>query len=95
MANTALARAHGGTCIHDPDGDMYYAALQCHGANGEFYYLIFRRDEVALVTAYSDNAIRAKFDAWADKYAPLAQAGGEKSRNPTSLKMDFVFPWIL
>jgi hypothetical protein len=95
MANTALARAHGGACIHDPDGDTYYAVLRCHDANGEVYYLTFRRDEVALVAAYSDDTIRAKFEAWADKFASLAQAGGETTRSPPLFKTNFALPQIL
>ncbi|MCX6690769.1 MAG: hypothetical protein NTW33_01635 [Methanoregula sp.] len=93
MANTALANAYGGICIHDPDADTYYAALRCHDANGELYYLALRRDSVTLV-AYSDDAIRARFEAWADKIPSLAQAGGGKSRNPTSLKTNFSLPQI-
>jgi len=93
MANTALAKAHGGICIHDPDADTYYAALRCHDANGELYYLTFSRDEVVLA-AYSDDAIRARFEAWADKIPSLAQAGSETSRSPTSLKTNFALPQI-
>ena len=62
MANTSLATAYGGICIHDPEEDTYYVALQCHDANGELYYLALRRDSVTLV-AYSDDAIRAGFEA--------------------------------
>jgi len=90
MANTALAKAHGGTCIHDPDTDTYYAALRCHDANGELYYLTFRRDEVVL-GAYSDDAIRVKFEAWVDKIAPLAQAGS-KVRNQEWWEREIVLP---
>ena len=93
MANTSLATAYGGICIHDPEEDTYYFALQCHDANGEFYYLTFRRDEVALV-AHSNDAIRGRFGAWADKIAPLAQAGSRKSRNLASLKTNFPLPQI-
>ena len=94
MANRALANAHGGTCIHDPEDDTYYAALQCHSANGELYYLTLRRDEVALVTAYADDVIQARFEAWADKIAPLAQAGSRTSCKPRLLKTDFALPPI-
>ena len=93
MANTALANAHGGNCTHNPDGDTYYAALRCHDANGEIYYVTFRRDEVVL-GAYSDDAIRAKFEAWVDGVPVLAQAGRETSRSPTPLKMNFTMPRI-
>ena len=93
MANTSLATAYGGICIHDPEEDTYYVALQCHDANGELYYLALRRDSVTLV-AYSDDAIRARFEAWADTLALLAQAGDGKSRNLASLKTNFALPQI-
>ena len=91
MANATLANAQGGTAIHNPDGDTYYAALRCHDANGEIYYVTFRRDEVVL-GAYSDDAIRARFEAWADGVPALAQAGNETSRSQTPLKMNFAVP---
>jgi len=69
-------------------------ALRCHDANDELYYLTFSRDEVVLA-AYSDDAIRARFEAWDDKIPPLAQTDGETSRNPKSLKMDFALLQIL
>ena len=93
MGNWSLAKAHGGTCIHDPEEDTYYAALRCHDANGELFYLTFRRDEVVL-GAYSDDAIRARFEAWADKIPPLAQAGTETSYSLTPLRTDFAVPQI-
>jgi len=93
MGNRSLAKAHGGTCIHYLEEDTYYAALRCHDANGELYYLTFRRDEVVL-GAYSDDAIRARFDAWVDKIPLLVKAGTETSYNPKSLKMDFALPQI-
>jgi hypothetical protein len=94
MGNRSLAKAHGGTCIHDPEEDTYYAALRCHDANGELFYLTFRRDEVVLA-AYSDNAIQVRFEAWADKIPPLAQAGTETSYSLTPLRTDFAVPQIL
>ena len=93
MANTSLATAYGGICIRDPEEDTYYVALQCHDANGELYYLALRRDSVTLV-AYSDDAIRARFEAWADGVPALAQAGTETSRNPIPSKMNFTVPRI-
>jgi len=37
MADTALATAHNGTRIHDPEPDGYPATLRCHDPNGEIY----------------------------------------------------------
>lgn len=93
MANKLLADAHGGTATHDPDADTYYAALRCHDANGELYYVTIRRDAVVL-GAYTDDTIRAKFESWADKIPTLAQAGTKTSRSPRSLKTNFALPQI-
>ncbi len=93
MANTSLATAYGGICIHDPDEDTYYVALQCHDANGELYYLALRRDSVTL-DAYSDAAIQSRFETGSDKLAPLAHAGSKTSHNPSSLKTDFTLHHI-
>jgi hypothetical protein len=71
MANAPLATQHGGTCIHDPDLDTYSATIRCHDANGELYTVIVSRDHVD-VTSYSDDAILAKVETWADGVAALA-----------------------
>jgi hypothetical protein len=71
MASAPLATAHAGTAIHDPDLDGYSATLRCHDPNGEIYYVNFARDRIS-VTSYSDDAILAKVDTWADTVAALA-----------------------
>ena len=71
MASAPLATAHTGTAIHDPDKDTFSATLRCHDANGEIYYVNFARDRMS-VTSYSDDAILAKVDTWADTVAGLA-----------------------
>jgi len=71
MASAPLATQHGGTCIHDPDIDTYSATIRCHDANGEIYYVNMSRDHID-VTSYSDDAILAKVELWADGEAALA-----------------------
>ena len=71
MASAPLATAHTGTAIHDPDLDGYSATLRCHDANGELYYVNFARDRIS-VTSYSDDAILAKVETWADGVTALA-----------------------
>ncbi|MCX6690697.1 MAG: hypothetical protein NTW33_01270 [Methanoregula sp.] len=43
----------------------------CHDPNCEIYYVNFARDRLS-VTSYSDDAILAKVDTWADTVAGLA-----------------------
>ncbi len=71
MASAPLATAHTGTAIHDPDNDTFSATLRCHDPNGEIYYVNFARDRLS-VTSYSDDAILAKVETWADGVAGLA-----------------------
>jgi len=71
MASAPLATAHTGTAIHDPELDGYSATLRCHDPNGEIYYVNFARDRMS-VTSYSDDAILAKVETWADTIAGLA-----------------------
>ena len=71
LADTALASAHGGTAVRDPDSETYSATLKCRDPNGEIYMITFSRDRVNL-TSYSDDAIRTKVETWADSVAALA-----------------------
>ena len=71
MASAPLATAHTGTAIHDPDNDTFSATLRCHDPSGEIYYVNFARDRIS-VTSYSDDAVLAKVDTWADTVAALA-----------------------
>ncbi|MCX6690372.1 MAG: hypothetical protein NTZ39_11900 [Methanoregula sp.] len=71
MASAPLATAHTGTAIHDPENDGYSATLRCHDPNGEIYYVNFARDRMS-VSSYSDDAILAKVDTWADTVTALA-----------------------
>ncbi|MCX6689551.1 MAG: hypothetical protein NTZ39_07685 [Methanoregula sp.] len=71
MESAPLATQHGGTCSHDPDLDTYSATLRCHDANGELYTVTVSRDHID-VSSYSDDAILAKVEAWADSVPTLA-----------------------
>ncbi|HON81877.1 MAG TPA: hypothetical protein PLN56_06440 [Methanoregulaceae archaeon] len=70
-ADTALATAIGGDAIHVSDEDSFSATLKCHDANGEIYYVAFGREQVR-VTSYSDDAILATIETWADTKPELA-----------------------
>ena len=63
--------AHGGMPAHDFESDAFAATLKCHDPSGEIYMVNFTRDRVSL-TSYSDDAIRAKVETWADGVAALA-----------------------
>jgi hypothetical protein len=67
----ALDSAHNGTPAHDPADDSFTATLRCHDPNGELYNVTFSRTRVT-VQSYSDNAILAKVEAWADTVPALA-----------------------
>ncbi|HPX73542.1 MAG: hypothetical protein BWY93_00285 [Euryarchaeota archaeon ADurb.BinA087] len=71
MANTALATAMGGDAIHVAGEDGFTATLKCHSATGEIYYVTFSREQVR-VTSYSDDAILATIETWADTKPELA-----------------------
>jgi hypothetical protein len=70
-ADTALATAMGGDAIHVADEDTFSATLKCHDASGEIYYVAFSREQVR-VTSYSDDAILATIETWADTKTELA-----------------------
>jgi hypothetical protein len=67
----ALNAAHGGTPIHDPADDTFSATLKCHDPNGELYNVVLTRERVS-VQSYSDDAILAKVETWADSVPALA-----------------------
>ncbi len=71
MADADLTNAHAGTPAHDPADDSFSATVRCHDANGELYNVTFSRDRVT-VQSYSDNAILAKIETWADTVPALA-----------------------
>jgi len=71
MGSVPLATAHAGTCIHDPELDTFSATLRCHDANGELYSVTVARESVT-VSSYSDDAVLAKVETWADGVPALA-----------------------
>ena len=71
MAATDLTAAHAGTPAHDPADDSFTTTVRCHDANGELYNVTFSRNRVT-VTSYSDDAILAKVETWADTVPELA-----------------------
>ncbi len=71
MAAADLTSAHTGTPAHDPADDSFSTTVRCHDPNGELYNVTFSRDRVT-VQSYSDNAILAKVETWADTVPALA-----------------------
>ena len=71
LANAALATAMGGTAVHASDSDTFTATVRCHDADGEVYTVTIGRETVA-VSSYSDDAILAAVESWADTVPALA-----------------------
>jgi hypothetical protein len=71
MAAAAVNTAHAGTPVHDSENDSFSATVRCHDPNGELYNVTFSRDRVT-VQSYSDNAILAKVETWADTVPALS-----------------------
>ena len=71
LGNAALATAMGGTAVHAADDDTFTAAVRCHDANGEVYTVTIGRETVS-VSSYSDDAILAAVESWADTVPALA-----------------------
>ena len=66
-----VTSAHGGTPVHMEEDDTYSATVKCRDPNGETYNVVFNRDRV-LIESYSDDAVLAKVENWADTVAALA-----------------------
>ncbi len=71
LGNAALATAMGGTAVHATDNDTFSAVIRCHDANGEVYTVTIGRETVS-VSSYSDDAILAAVETWADAVPALA-----------------------
>jgi hypothetical protein len=71
LANEALTAAMGGDPVRDAERDSFSCTLKCHAPSGEIYYVAFTRDRVT-VSSYSDDAILATVETWADTVAALA-----------------------
>jgi hypothetical protein len=71
LADADLTTAMGGDAVHVAEDDSFSAALRCHDANGETYTVTFGRDSLR-VSSYSDDAILAVIETWADTKPELA-----------------------
>jgi len=71
LADTDLATAIGGDPVNSAEDERYSVTLKCHDATGEIYYVAFSRDRVT-VSSYSDDAILATIETWADTVPALA-----------------------
>jgi hypothetical protein len=71
LGNADLTAAHGGTPARDTANETWSVMLRCRDANGEIYNITLTRRNMSL-TSYSDDAIRAKVETWADTIAVLA-----------------------
>jgi hypothetical protein len=71
LADSGLATAMGGDASHGGEDDTFSATLRCHDANGETYTVTFSRDAIR-VSSYSDDAILAAIETWADTKTELA-----------------------
>lgn len=71
LADAELTAAMGGDPYRDFEAERYSASLRCHDPNGEIYTVTFGRDQVR-ISSYSDDAICAVIEAWADTVPALA-----------------------
>ena len=71
LATGSLNTAHGGVPARDSENETYSATLKCHDPNGEIYTLHFSRTRI-IIASYTDEAIRAKVETWADTETALA-----------------------
>ncbi|MFA7304313.1 MAG: hypothetical protein WC015_07385, partial [Methanoregula sp.] len=71
MGSAPCATAHAGTLIHEPGRDTFSATIRCHDANSEIYSVTISR-EMITVASYTDDAILAKVETWADGVPALA-----------------------
>lgn len=71
LAHAALATAMGGDPVNDTANERYLCTLRCHDPSGETYLVTFARQQIR-VSSYSDDAIVATVEAWADTVPALA-----------------------
>jgi len=71
LANTANSTVHGGTPVHNEEGDSYSATLKCHDPNGELYFVNFSRQQVT-ISSFTDESIQTVIETWADGVTALA-----------------------
>ncbi|MEN6442574.1 MAG: hypothetical protein ABFC71_02340 [Methanoregula sp.] len=66
ISNMANIASHHGKVKHLPAADLFSITLKCHDPNGEVYFLSIARDRMTL-SSYSDDTIRLRAEAWADR----------------------------
>jgi len=71
LADAEMTAAMGGDPVNDQERESYSVALRCHDPSGETYSVTFTRDQIR-VSSYSDDAIVAVIEAWADTVPALA-----------------------
>jgi len=71
LANSANIAAHGASPVHDVESDTFSATLRCHDPNGELYFVTFSREKVT-ISSFTDDAIQARIETWADGVTALA-----------------------
>jgi len=71
LADAEITAAMGGDPANQPEDETYTTTLRCHDPSGETYSVTFTRTQVR-VSSYSDDAILAVIEAWADTVPALA-----------------------
>jgi hypothetical protein len=71
VGNTPPAVAMGGDPVSDTANERYLCTLRCHDLNGETHFVTFAREQTR-ISSYSDDAIVATVEAWADTVPALA-----------------------
>jgi hypothetical protein len=71
LGSAALTTAMGGTPVRDSENESYSCSIRCHDPNGEVYTVTLTRERMR-VSSYSDDAILAKVETWADTKPALA-----------------------
>ena len=65
ISNMANIAAHGGKVRHVPAADLFSVILKCNDPKAGLFFLSIARDRVT-ISSYSDDAIRARVETWAD-----------------------------
>jgi len=70
ISNMANIAAHGGKVRHVPAADLFSVILKCNDPKAGLFFLSIARDRVT-ISSYSDDAIRARVETWADGVSGL------------------------
>ena len=71
ISNMANIAAHGGKVRHVPAADLFSVILKCNDPKAGLFFLSIARDRVT-ISSYSDDAIRARVETWADGVVAMA-----------------------